>query len=375
MKTETINQKKILYFIFGLDLGGAEAFIYNVLSKIDTEVYHIDFVLQKKTNTNIKLLDLCERKNCKIFVITPFYKNPMKSKKELITIIDNNDYSIIHYHANALINTIPVEAALKKNISLIIHSHNTSSKKGLLGNSIHKINRFRYKNKDIIRLACSQSAGEWMYGNDVFTVIDNGINLDDFKYDRKTDIALRNRYGIKDEIVLGHIGRFEEQKNHIFLIDIFAQFHQLHKHSKLVLVGNGSLVDEMKKKVQDLKLDDAVIFAGPQQDTSNLYNMFDCFVFPSKYEGLPFSLLEAEAIGMPIVSSDVVPEEMNVTGNINFMSLSNSPKEWAEKILSLVEAEDYLSYDSRKAAYDKMVSSKYNVENTVKELEKIYDGK
>lgn len=158
---------KILYFIRALNIGGAETFIYNTLENISEE-YHIDFVLQSYDSTNINLIELCKKRNSKIFYIIPFYKNYIKSIKQLYEILKKEKYDLIHIHANALINIVPVIAAKLVGTKIAIHSHNTKNNKGgFLGYILHKISSYFINKMDIIRFACGYEAGEWMYGKKI----------------------------------------------------------------------------------------------------------------------------------------------------------------------------------------------------------------
>ena len=204
---------KVLFFLRSLNIGGAEAFIYNVLSSLDNQKIHIDIVIQTHENKNKQLLHLCDEKDIKIFYVAPFEKNYYKSIKELNDIIIENAYDIIHYHANSLINMVPVISAKKNNIRLVLHSHNSNNNLGgYIGKCLHYFNRLIVSKLNVTRIACGNEAGCWMFGNKKFTIVNNAIDIDSYRFDIIARDHLRKKYGIADSCyVIGHVGRFHMQ--------------------------------------------------------------------------------------------------------------------------------------------------------------------
>jgi glycosyltransferase involved in cell wall biosynthesis len=357
---------KILYYIYGLNIGGAESFIFNVLTKIDMKKYHIDFILQSEKNENAKLIDLARNKGCHFFYIEPFFNNPIKSCKELKQIA--KDYNILHVHINAMINISPILIGRQLDIPVIVHSHNTSSNKGNIGNIIHFFNRAIW-NKKICRVSCGKEAGRWMFCKKDFQVIDNGINLNSYRFSNEYRNELRNKYQIgENDVVIGNIGRFVEAKNHKFILECFVLFQKQHENSWLVLVGDGELKEELENKAKEMQIKN-VIFTGNIHDAYKYYSMFDCMLFPSIFEGLPFTLIEAQASGLPIVASDSITKDVNVTKTINYCSLNNTASDWCE----IIETSIRKNYGiNRTTSNEKMIGSIYDVETSVKKLERIY---
>ena len=359
---------KVLYFLRGLNIGGAETFAYNVLEKIDSEKYHIDFVIQDKEIKNTALQLFCENTQSNIYTIPAFEKHYLSSIYQCVKLIKKNRYDVVHYHANSLINMAPYYSCVITNTNLIIHSHNSSNNLGgKFGRFLHSLNRKYLANKPIGRLACSDKAGKWMFGNKEYTLVNNGINIDKFKYSAQNASKLRKKYNISEsDIVIGHIGRFTEAKNHKFLIECFQQIARI-KEAKLVMVGDGPLLDGFKRIYGN---DPNIIFIGGVQNTSELYSLFDIMIFPSVFEGLPFVLVEAQASGLPVLASDFITKEVNVTELINYYSLENSSELWANEALRILSS----SKNKRLMIGEQMKNTIFDSDLTVKILCSIYSN-
>ena len=190
-------------------------------------------------------------------------------------------------------------------------------------------------------MCCSELAGRWLFGNKEYDkgnvyLLNNAIDLDKFKYDEKIRKQKRKELNINDStLVIGHIGRFVTVKNHSFLIDVFNDLHKQNNNSILLLAGQGSLMDEMKKKSSKLGLKDSVIFLGQRTDVNELYQAMDVFVLPSLYEGLGMVLIEAQCAGLPCIASTEVPEIVKISNNIIFEKLSENAFQWSKDILEL----------------------------------------
>lgn len=360
---------KVLFFLRSLNIGGAEAFIYNVLSSLDNQKVHIDIVIQTHENKNKQLLHLCAKKDIKIFYVAPFEKNYYKSIKELNGIIKENAYDIIHYHANSLINMVPVICAKKNNIRLVLHSHNSNNNLGgHIGKCIHYFNRFIISRLKVTRIACGNEAGCWMFGNKKFTIINNAINIDSYRFDITARDNLRKKYDIANNCyVLGHVGRFVEAKNHKFIIDCFEHINMNYSNVKLVLVGTGDLFNDIRDYVKQKKLDEIVIFIGEAQECSMYYSAFDMMLFPSFFEGLPFTLVEAQASGLPVAASNNVTKQVNITGLVKYISLNESIDTWTKEIM-----EHRANQKDRSIYAEIMKESIFDINAVIEELADIY---
>ena len=269
--------------------GGVESVVMNYYRNIDRDKIQFHFLCDEDS-TDIPY-DEIERLGGKVIVIPP-YQKLFKYQKELYKIFKENNYKIVHSHINAL-SVFPLRVAKKAGVPIrIAHSHSTSNKKEWKKNIVKNILRpFSkvYANKFF---ACTKHAGEWLFGKKIIerkelNVINNAIDLKKFEFNEKIRENLRKEFGIKeDTIVIGHIGRFMKQKNHDFLIDVFNELIKKDENSILILIGQGPLLNDMKQKVRDLKIEDKVKFIGQVTDVEKYYNIMDVFLFPSIYEGL-----------------------------------------------------------------------------------------
>lgn len=208
--------------------------------------------------------------------------------------------------------------------------------------------------------ACSKEAGEWFYSKQImqganYKEIKNAIDISQYKYDEDIRIAYRKKYGVEDKFVIGNVGRLQFQKNQLFLLDIFASVLKKKPEAILWMIGQGEDEDKIREKIQKLNLGTAVKMLGVRNDVPNLLQAMDVFVFPSVFEGLGIALLEAQATGLTcIASKDVIPEEVKVTPQLQFVSLEESAEVWADRILNAeyCEKRDTLFQLAMKAGYD-----------------------
>ena len=274
-------------------------------------------------------------------------------------------YHIHTYHAfNAWLSIVGAKMAGMKNV--ILHCHSTKGQHPIL----HKIFRFVLKGMNIKRYACSAKAGFWMFGEKMtktgkVQIIVNGIEPENFSFDQKKREEKRAELNLKNDFVIGHIGNFGAPKNYEFLIDVFYQLNMVIDNARLLLIGTGGLRETIRAKVEKLGLQDKVLFLGVRTDINELLWTMDVFLFPSLYEGLSVSAIEAQASGVPVLAADTLVKETKITECFWFMSLQKEAKEWAMKLLELQEVEHRLTTDDiRKAGYD--------IGNTVDALQEEY---
>ena len=359
---------RILYYLRGFHIGGAETFVFNVLEKINTNLYHIDFVIQDANIKNESLFHLCKEKGATILTIPPFEKHPFKSISCLKNILNSGNYNILHFHANSLINITPYIACKRTKTQLVVHSHNSGINiGGFIGLFLHRISRFYLKNKNISRLACSDMAGKWMFGKQNFSLICNGVNAATFAYSSEKKDKLKKQLGLaKETLVIGHVGRFVEAKNHEFLIQCFKKMKKIINNIKLVLLGDGPLFNDFKEKY----CDSDIFFVGNVQNTYDYYSLFDEMIFPSLFEGLPFVLVEAQASGLPILASDTITKEVNVTDQIRYYSLNEDSEKWALNAFDILNSVSDSNRDLYSARFKKSI---FNSDNTIKQLTNMYN--
>lgn len=353
--------------------GGVESFIWNTYTNYDLDKFQIDFWGINCTSDD-KYMQYLNKHHSELFV---FYSSKNKVIKQfekikhIKNIVKNNKYDCVHIHAgNAFATFIYYSGVISVSKNIIIHSHSAGDKIGRKLTRRNLLNSF-FKHlicgKNIIRLACSESAGKWMYpGNYKYDIVKNGIDIPKFIYNEQIRKKIRLTLNIDDKFVVGHIGRFSYEKNHEFLIEIFDKIYKKNKNSILLLVGNGSLEKQIRKKVHNLGLDDAVIFYGTTPNVYELYQAMDCFVLPSYFEGMPIVLIESQTAALKSVCSDTITNEAKITNLLEYMPLSSSAKAWADKILS------YNDGYVRKDVSREIEAAGYDIVQSAKQLEKIY---
>ena len=269
--------------------GGVESVVMNYYRYIDRSKIQFDFICDEDS-TNIPYEEI-NSLGGKVILIPP-YQKLFKYQSNLKKVLREGNYKIVHSHINAL-SVFPLRVAKKADVAIrIAHSHSTTNKKEWKKNILKNILRPFSKLYATDYFCCTEHAGRWLFGNKKFEkgdvyVLNNAINIEKFKFNEKVRNKKRVELGIdSDTVVIGHIGRFVEQKNHKFLIDLFSKFHNVNKNSKLVLIGQGPLEKEIREKVNLLNITDDVIFLGQINNVEELYQVFDIFIFPSLYEGL-----------------------------------------------------------------------------------------
>lgn len=349
--------------------GGVEAVVMNYYRNIDKTKIQFDFICDNDS-TNIPYEEI-EKLGGRVILVPP-YQKVFEYQKQLQKILKENNYKIIHSHINTL-SVFPLYAAKRVGVPVrIAHSHSTTNKKEWKKNLLKQVLRPFSKLYATDYMCCSELAGRWLFGNKEYEkgnvyLLNNAIDLDKFKYDEKIRKAKRKELGInKDTLVIGHIGRFVEQKNHRFLIDIFNEVHKEKENTMLLLVGQGPLVDEMKAKVESLGLTESVKFLGQRSDANELYQVMDLFLFPSLYEGLGMVVIEAQCAGLPCVVSTEVPTVAKVTNNIEFLNLKEDIKEWKNSIIK------FSKKTTRKNNTKEVSNYGYDIKEEVKKIEKQY---
>lgn len=318
--------------------GGVEAVVMNYYRNIDHNKIQFDFICDEDS-TNIPY-DEIEKLGGNVILIPP-YQKLISYHKKLKKILKDGNYKIVHSHINTL-SVFSLFAAKCAGVPVrIAHSHSTTNKKEKKKNLLKQILRPFSKIFATDYMCCSELAGRWLFGNKEYDkgnvyLLNNAIDLEKFKYDENVRKEKRKELNIDDDtLVIGHVGRFVEQKNHRFLIDIFNEVHKQNDNSILILVGQGPLIEEMKNKIKSLDLENSVKFLGQRKDINELYQAMDLFLFPSLYEGLGMVLIEAQMSGLYCLASDIVPINAKVSNNIEFISLKTNERKWAEHIRNI----------------------------------------
>lgn len=352
--------------------GGVEAVVMNYYRHIDRTKIQFDFVCDDDS-TNIPY-DEIEALGGKVILIPP-YQKVFQYQKQLKKVLNEGGYQIVHSHINTL-SVFSLFAAKCANTSIrIAHSHSTTNKKEKKKNLMKQFLRPFSKIFATDYMCCSELAGRWLFGNNVYDrgevyLLNNAIDIDKFKYNDTVREEVRKELNIKkDTLVIGHIGRFVEQKNHCFLIDIFNEVYKKNGDILLLLVGQGPKVKEVKNKIEQLGLQKNVLSLGQRNDANRLYQAFDIFVLPSLYEGLPVVGVEAQAAGLLCVFSNNMTKETKVLNTTQFLSLNNTAEIWGETLLQSIKL------FQRKDTTDEIRENRYDINIEVKRLEQFYSSK
>lgn len=250
-------------------------------------------------------------------------------------IVKNNHYETIHINSDsAYIAAAYIYAARKGGIkNIFVHSHCTQiddNRMLIRGLKIaaHKICMPYVRKNTVMYFACSEIAGEWMFGNGIektrkYKTIYNGVERENYLFNEETRKQYRRELGLEDCVVVGNIGRFSFQKNHNFLIDVFCDLYKENRDYRLVLVGTGELEKELKDKVKRKGIEENVLFLGQRNDVPELLSAMDILVMPSKFEGLPITMVEAQMASLPCVISENITREAKFIDEVEYLPLGN----------------------------------------------------
>lgn len=314
-----------------MDSGGIEAVVLNYYRHIDRSKVQFDFYFA--ADSSLPQRTELERLGAGLYAI-PAYSRPVAYHKALYAAFKQRNYKIVHAHLSTM-SVFPLLAAWRAGVPVrICHNHSTAhwgeGVKTLLKYILRPFNKIFATDW----FACGETAGRWMYGDGAFdsgrvTVLPNAIDTAKFAFDETARIELRKELGIpQDAFVVGHVGRFMYQKNHRFLVEIFAELCRQKPESRLLLIGEGELKEEIRQQARALGLQDKVIFTGARQDVNKLYSTMDVFCLPSFYEGMPVVAWEAQANGLPCVFADTITREAAQTMKPCFLSLHAATVDW-----------------------------------------------
>ena len=323
---------RVLHIVGAMYPGGMENFIMNLYEKIDREKFQFDFIvhLQKENDYSEQIKKLGGR----VYEVPRLTKDPIGSLTMLYKIIKKNKYKIVIRHtANALVAPQLLVAKLA-GAKTICNSHNETDPQV----TIHKIGKVLMKVAADRRLACSENAGKWMYGSQDFQIIRNAINVDKFVYGEEKAKRIREEFGIHGKHVYGHIANFIESKNHMFLLEVFQEIAKRDENAVFFCLGEGDLRPQIEERIKDLKLEDKVILTGIRHDAQDFMSCMDVLIFPSFFEGLPLTLIEAQIAALPAVISDTITQNVVITdGLVTMESIKGKPGIWAKKAMDILE--------------------------------------
>ena len=353
-----------------MDAGGAETFIMKLFRVIDETRLHIDFCVTVEYES-LHDREILEH-GSKIFHITPKTVDVKRYKSELSNLLKRERYDIVLRLGDTCFSFYDLWIAKQCNVPVLaFRSCNSNFEGNKLQLIIHKVLRGILCRFIDIKIAPSTEAALFTFGKYAVKkgkvhILHNGLVLQDFKYSMQGGDAVRKEFNIGDKFVVGHIGRLNYQKNHTFLIDIFVEIAKKRRDAVLLLVGDGELKKNIVLKAEQCGLSDRIIFTGIRKDIRNILSAMNVFVFPSLFEGMPNVVIEAQANGLKCFVADTITKEANITGCVEYLSLKNSPADWAEKILSA----DLTRVD----AESDFVKNKYDIHSVADEFVELMCG-
>ena len=354
---------RVLEITSELDGGGVDRLLYNYCSQMKDDI-QFDFIVTSKTEGILEqpLKDI----GCNIYHIAQIRENFKEHTEQVKKLLEDNHYDIVHDHSGykAWCN---LRVAKKYGVPVrIAHSHTSYTYESFLQKALRKFSTLITKIYATDLFACGNNASKWMWGKQPFRknvyIMKNAINAVDFEYSQETRNDLRKQLNLTDKFVIGHVGRLSYEKNHEFLIDVFAEVKKIKQNAVLMLIGRGEMQEVIQQKINELNLNDSVLLMGVRNDVPDLLNVMDVFVFPSKFEGLPVTLVEVQANGLPAVISDNVTKEMALSNDFTFLSLNKTASEWANIIV----------YKSRNESANLIKNTDYDLNVATQKLKSKY---
>lgn len=334
---------RILHVLGGLSLGGAESRIMDLYRNLNRDEIQFDFLVHSAKEEHF------DKEICKLggrIYRVPKFKiyNWMSYKKALkLFFAEHHEFQAVHGHMTSTAS-IYLPIAKKAGVPVVLaHARSAGVPGGIKGIATRML-RIPLKRKADICLACSKKAGEAVYGKKWVSlgkveVIPNAIDAAKYVYDEKVRKQIREERKLSDKFVIGHVGSFRMPKNHKFLLQVFAEIKKKRTDAVLLLLGEGTLMEEVKSQAAELQIENSVQFLGNQSDVSPFYQAFDYLIFPSFFEGLPGTIIEAQTAGLRCLLSDTITKEVQVTDLVEFCSLEKTAEEWADYVLTHAEYE------------------------------------
>lgn len=343
---------RVLQVVTHMERGGLETMLMNYYRNIDREKVQFDFLVHRSQRAayddEIEALGGTIHRLARLVPWSRSYRNALDA-----FFAAHKEYRVVHVHQDCLSSVI-LKAAKKHGIPVrIAHSHSSSQDKDMKYPIKLLYKRWIPKYATGL-LACGALAGDWMFDGAPYHIVHNAIDTALYRFNPGVARCVRQELSIShDAWVVGHVGRFSWPKNHSFLLDVFSEIRKRRPEAVLVLVGDGELRSQVEEKIKALGLENSVILTGVRSDVPRMLQAMDAFLFPSLYEGVPVTMVEAQASGLPCYISKNVPPECKMTELVQSIDLSQSSAEWAEKILASENARNLDTLqDIQKAGYD-----------------------
>ena len=364
---------RVLHITSGMIYGGIETFIMEVYRNIDREMVQFDFLVHTKEKCAFD--DEIKQLGGIIHHVTSRHDNLAKNVCDLNSFFRHNkEYSIIHQHISSLSYVTPLKFARLYGYPVrIAHSHSTADTGGPFHLWLHEKNKKRIDRIATHYFACSDLAADWLFPKHIqnggkMKLIRNGIDLKKFRFSQTIRDKYREEMMLTGKLVVGHIGRFHSLKNHKMLLEIFYHIHRIEPNAVLLLIGDGNLKTDILNKIEELGICDSVIMTGVRSDIAELMQAMDVYVLPSLSEGLPISLVEAQATGLPCFVSSTITQDVSITPNIFYIELSQPAEHWANRIVKEIQSKERVDMS------DMVQNAGFSIEDTADILQQFYLG-
>ena len=357
------NETKIKIAIVTKDLGrnGISAVIMNYAENMDLNKFKLTIFAGEKIDDSY--LSECQKFGIDVIKLSN-KKRKFKYYNDLYKNIHKREYDILHVHGNSSAMFFELFIGKLKKIKVrIAHCHNTKKSKSILKKFLLLFFNHSYTNA----FACGKLAGDILYKNKEFYIMKNGVDTSKYLYDESTRNKIRKQLNIDEKFVLGHIGRFNTQKNHQFLLDVFERVAEKDNKFVLLLVGDGPDFNEIQERISKSKYKDRIILYGETSKPEEMYLAMDAFVFPSLYEGLPLTLVEAQISGLQCLISDIITDEVIISDIVTKLPLNNI-EIWVKEVLKLNLKDDRNMFYSK----NKSGVENYDIKKSVQDLEEKY---
>ncbi len=353
---------KVLYTVNGLRVNGMSAVIMQYLIGLKDKGYEFVIFTDEVAEQYHSIIHRC---NAKLITSQERRKNQLAYFAELCSIIRKEKIDIIHAHGNSATIAVEMLAALVGGVKIrVAHSHNTTCVHATADKLLRPLFNMTYTHG----IGCGVEAGKWLFGERKHQVIKNGIALEQFAYNPAERMRIRERIKVDDKTcIVGHVGRFTDQKNHEAILRIFKQYLLLQSQSVLLLVGDGPNIDSVKEQADKLGITENVIFYGTTAETAAMYSAMDVFLFPSKFEGVPLTLVEAQASGLPCFISDRISNEVIKTDLVKVLSLDEE-KKWAQ----CLRFDKDKRRNSSERAILSLTAAGFEIGEVIKQVDKLY---
>ncbi len=364
---------RILHVLGSTNLGGAESRIMDLYRHIDRDKIQFDFLVHSTKEGFFE--PEIKQMGGNIYYLPSFRAyNYFKYKKACRDFFaEHNEFAMVQGHMTSTAS-IYLPQAKRAGIPITIaHARSAGVDAGIKGFITKLLRKNLYRKCDYM-FACSDLAARAVFGDKRFeegktVFIPNAVDINEFAPNDSVRAQIRKEYGLENKFVIGHVGRFHYAKNHEFLLEIFAELIEQKENAVLFLLGDGPRRTEMETKARELGIANAVIFAGNKNPVAPFYQAFDAFLFPSRFEGMPGTVVEAQAAGLPCLISDSITKQVKATELVEFLSLQENCKTWAMKFLRMIEEADSSITEGENSA---LLNTFYDVNYQVKCYEQFY---